>query len=182
MNILTIICLHLKKYLGNIGFNKKCKTKSENGFENETCACMKDNCIRIEKGKWRPIIPTTTTTSSSTTTSKVSISRKIKMIILILQIFLKLKKNLTFDSNNNNILSNSKHTNNNNKYNNYYNISNQCNSCRFHYWYQDQCLGQYCYCFNCFKSFIDYWDFYCGCMHQEKTNGSINSNYSDYYS
>ena len=72
--------MHLKKYLGNIGFNKKCKTKSENGFENETCACMKDNCIRIEKVKWRPIIPTTT--SSSSTTSKVSISRKIKMIIL----------------------------------------------------------------------------------------------------
>ena len=81
---MAIICLHLKKYLGNIGFNKKCKTKSENGFENETCACMKDNCIRIEKGKWRPIIPTTT--SSSSTTSKVSISRKMKMIIWILQI------------------------------------------------------------------------------------------------
>lgn len=76
--------MHLKKYLGNIGFNKKCKTKSENGFENETCACMKDNCIRIEKGKWRPIIPTTK--SSSSTTSKVSISRKMKMIILIIQI------------------------------------------------------------------------------------------------
>ena len=61
------------KKIGNIGFNKKCITKGDDII----CACMKDNCIRIEKGKWRPIITTTTTMTTSSSSSSSSTATSI---------------------------------------------------------------------------------------------------------